>query len=86
MATALRTAARRLSVRRLGRSVQRLRRLGRSLWLGGPYAWGGPYGYGYPYYGYGYGPWGGNGYGGYGGYGHDRGGLSGMARSFFGGY
>ena len=48
---------------------------------------GGPYGYGYPYYGYGYGPWGGDyGYGGYGGYGHDRGGLSGMARSFFGGY
>ena len=36
----------------------------------------------------GYGPWGGDyGYGyGYGGYGRDRGGLSGMARSFFGGY
>ena len=54
---------------------------------GGPYAWGGPYGYGYPYCGYGYGPWGGDYcYGGYGGYGRDRGGLSGMARSFFGGY
>ncbi len=59
-------------------------------WGGGP--WGGPWGggpWGYPGYGYGYGPWGGGPWGddyGYGyGYGRNRGGLAGMARSFFGG-
>ncbi len=83
--------------RSVRRPVRRLRRLSvRRLRGGYPYGgWGGPYGgWGGPYglgrslwlrlpYGYGYGPWGD--YYGY-GYGRNRGGLSGMARSFFGGY